>query len=415
MSFAEWCIKNKVSNWLEMWDYELNEINPGEINWCVGKKYFFKCNRNIHRSELTKISDITSSKAMKYKCRRCSSFGQWCLDNKEFDLLKRWDCSLNKISPFEVTFRSGKKYYFKCPRGIHKSETKRPSNIVKQYGSRRCNACNTFAQWGIDSFGDDFIDNYWSSKNTISPHSISYNTPTKVWIKCVEVDYHDDYIVSAVNFSKNRRCPYCVGKKVAFQDSLGYKHPEIHNIWCDKNKKDPYEYPPMSNKIVWLKCDKHGEYKRKICDTVISEFRCPDCVSEMSTSVLQSKVCEHLISLGYNILHENNCNINPINPKTNYPLRYDNEVPELKLIIEVHGVQHYKITNYTQLAAKYRGVSVKSQFAYEQWKDEYKKYYALFKGYFYLEIPYWTQEDESYKKLINNKINNILDKNNILA
>ena len=46
-------------------------------------------------------------------------------------------------------------------------------------------------------------------------------------------------------------------------------------------------------------------------------------------------------SLHLETLHENECNLKPINPKTGYLLRYDNEVVDYKLIIEVHGIQHY--------------------------------------------------------------------------
>ena len=45
---------------------------------------------------------------------------------------------------------------------------------------------------------------------------------------------------------------------------------------------------------------------------------------------------------------------------------------------------------------------------YQQWKDKCKKEYAISMGYNYLEIPYWTENDESYKTLIDNKINEIL-------
>ena len=38
----------------------------------------------------------------------------------------------------------------------------------------------------------------------------------------------------------------------------------------------------------------------------------------------------------------------------------------------------------------------------------YKKQYALSQGYYYLEIPYWTESDESYKTLIDEKIKSIL-------
>ena len=45
---------------------------------------------------------------------------------------------------------------------------------------------------------------------------------------------------------------------------------------------------------------------------------------------------------------------------------------------------------------------------YIQWKDEYKKQYALSHGYYYLAIPYTAEKDESYKIMIDSKIHEIL-------
>ena len=110
--------------------------------------------------------------------------------------------------------------------------------------------------------------------------------------------------------------------------------------------------------------------------------------------------------LHYSTNHEFNCTIVPINPNTNHPLPFDNEIPELKLIIEVHGIQHYRMTDYFH--NKDGQISMEEAFEYQKWKDNFKKNYALEQGYNYLEIPYWKVKDDSYKKLITNKIKEIL-------
>ena len=53
------------------------------------------------------------------------------------------------------------------------------------------------------------------------------------------------------------------------------------------------------------------------------------------------------------------------------------------------------------------GRTPEEEFEYQKYKDNYKKNYALEHGYFYLEIPYWSIDDESYTNLINNKIKEI--------
>ena len=53
--------------------------------------------------------------------------------------------------------------------------------------------------------------------------------------------------------------------------------------------------------------------------------------------------------------------------------------------------------------------SPEEELQYQIDKDKYKEEYARKMGYEYLIIPYWTEKDESYKSLIDKKIENILN------
>jgi hypothetical protein len=129
---------------------------------------------------------------------------------------------------------------------------------------------------------------------------------------------------------------------------------------------------------------------------------------ERSESLLQEKVRLYLNNCyNYKINHEFNCSILPHHPKSNRCLPFDNEVYELKLLIEVNGVAHYKIDTFTHRAAKQHKTSVEYEFHKRKLYDRYKKYVAFCNGFYYLEIPYWTENDESYKKLIDDKIKEI--------
>ena len=79
--------------------------------------------------------------------------------------------------------------------------------------------------------------------------------------------------------------------------------------------------------------------------------------------------------LKLNVLHEYYCTCIPINPITGYQLLFDNEVPELKLIIEVHGIQHYEVTGWHITQAKKSGKTPEEEFEYQKWKDEFKMNY----------------------------------------
>jgi len=403
-------------------DCENSNLKP--MDWrtylsCIhddGKYYCNKCNMKLTRGKI-KIFNAN---------RDAIDFQQWCYDNlskKEAEnILLRWNYKLNKCSPNEVPYNSKGKnqkgYWFKCLKHPeHHSELKSMASFtVGHKGSLDCNQCNSFAQWGIDNLEEDFLEKYWDyEKNIISPWDISYgNCSNKIWIFCqdnIKKSYHNSYDTFPNGFTVGKLCPYCSGKKVHKFDSLGWIYPQIFKIWSDRNTKSPYEFLPWSVTKVWWKCPecKHEDYFRKICSSMTSEFRCSSCTQERDESFLQEKVRLYIESLNYEILHEHKCTIVPINPRTKCPLPFDNEVVDLNLIIEVHGVQHYNVVTWHKNLAKRNNTMPEYELHYQKLKDRYKKYISHIQKYNYIEIPYWTDDnDETWKSLIDNKIKEII-------
>lgn len=344
------------------------------------------------------------------------SFYDWCIKNNHQDWLMRWDYSINGFSPKDISYGSNIKCYFNCDKhNNHKPEGKYLNNITKR-NVIICGQCNSFAQYNIDCFGENFLEKYWSSKNTINPWLVAHNSAQKVWIKCQNKDYHEDYLIGISHFFGGQRCPYCThhNGKVHPLDSLGALYPEVKNIWSSKNTESPYEYAPMSNQFVWWKCPEgnHEDYRRKICNAQLYEFRCPLCTIEQNESILQGKVRKYLESFGYKINHEYECTLVPCNPKykgSQGSMPFDNEIEDLKLIIEVHGKQHYETESYSSIWRE-EGLTPEQQLHKRKLYDRYKRYIAFKNSYEYLSIPYWLDDkQESYKVAIDNKIKKILN------
>ena len=369
-----------------------------------------KCALKLYGSDNGRITKLKTS----------ISFEQWCYDNlikEEADrILLRWDYENNIdkyggiIKPTQVSYCShgfnDKGYWFKCLKHPeHESELKNIKSFVtskKKTNMLCCSQCNSFAQWGIDNIDKHFLEKYWSNKNEllgINPWHITRRCSEKVWIICQEKDYHEDYKITCDSFVGNDRCPCCCNfhGKVHPRDSLGqyiidnYSKEFLDSVWSNKNTKSSFEYTPKSHIKVWWKCPegKHEDYYRIIQGSNTYDFRCAECVRERDESFLQEKVRLYLNKLGYTVLHEYKCNILPINPKTNYPLPFDNEVVELKLVIEVHGSQHYK---------ELSGMFFNPNFDLHKRKlyDRYKKFIAYIKGYKYLVVPY-TSDNKKRK------------------
>lgn len=355
------------------------------------------------------------------------SLAEWMVNNLGEDALEKYWSNKNEVDPFKIGSGTREKVWMICQeKEYHDNYELAPYSFKK---GRRCPYCrgfkvhpkDSFAQWGIDNLGNDFLEKYWDyqlNKN-INPWKLSAHCAKKVYIKCIDKDYHNSYYVTISHFTEEKPtgCPYCVNHngKVHPFDSLASTNPEAILLWSDKNEKSPFEYSPYSNKIVHWKCEngKHEDFKRNVNKSNIHEFRCPNCSSERVESILQEKVRIFLTEeLGYEVKHEYYCELKCINPNTKYILPYDNEViinDESKLIIEVHGKQHYDVNSFILAKSKNEGITTEEVLENIKWKDQFKMKFVLSqKGYYYLAIPYWTDNTkEEWKKLILEKLDEI--------
>ena len=258
--------------------------------------------------------------------------------------------------------------------------------------------------------GSDFLEKYWDyDKNIVLPNEIGKGSRIKIWIKCQEHDYHDSYGIMAYSFTQGSRCPYCSGKKIHIFDSLGYRYPQVVNIWSDKNELSPFEFTYGSGKDIYLKCldGLHEDYKTKPYRAKEHNFRCPACSSEQDISRLQKKVQDFISEeFGFKMLHEYDCNIIAQNPKhiKNSYMPYDIEIPELKIIFEVQGEQHYEITGWSRSHAKRNNTTPEYELNKRKLYDRYKSYIAWKNNYTLIQVPYWFELNDNYKDLVRNKI-----------
>lgn len=129
----------------------------------------------------------------------------------------------------------------------------------------------------------------------------------------------------------------------------------------------------------------------------------------IKNSRIQQLAYDFVKLMNYTVKTEHNCTLNPI--MDGRKLRYDIEIVDLKLIIEVMGQQHYNVNNYFILQeATKKNTSKEDVFFILQKTDEFKKQYAIENSYYYLSIPYWEfDKNETYKNTITEMINNIVN------
>lgn len=427
MSFYEWCMQNGRQDLLDRWDCDLNKITPQTVAYTSTNLYYFKCPRDLHPSTAYKLNNLTKYSYSTVKCSYCNSFAQYGIDNIHINFLdKYWDYEKNaKINPWNISSGNNSiDIYIKCQdTDYHGSYKTRPIKIKQGY---RCPYCShnsihpqdSFGQWAIDNIDKDFLMKYWGEQNELNPFEIGQYSNKYIYIKCQEHKHHGEYKLFAYDFRTDVRCPYCTGRKTLREDSIGIKYPDLQQLISDKSKIDIYSTSVGSNKEIWLKCHNHihMDYKTKVFRAVNRNFECPKCHQEQDKSYLHKKVEQYLDdNYRYCINTEYDCNIVTINPLTGYILPYDIEViidKNISLYIEIQGKQHYEICLLTRDDALERGCTPEEALANLQYRDKIKMDNVFAHHQHYLEIPYWTEHDESYKQLIDDKIHKILTQQN---
>lgn len=389
-----------------------------------------KCNNKINYHPDYEVS-VQKFTKVSQRCPYCAgkkvhpknSFAQWGINTCGFDFLDKYWSDKNTLDPWSISIGSKKEIWIKCPIEGHSDYPSRPYRFKKKIHCPYCSGRlpeenSSFAQWGIDTYGIDFLEKYWdyekNDKLDIDPWKITTKSSRIIYLLCQHTDYHPSYETTTNNFYIGHgNCPYCNKQRVHPYDSLGSLFPVVLEKWSYKNEKSPFEYALNSNYKVWFECENgnHEDYLQTVNTANRSDFCCPKCNREKSESLLQEKVNNYFNTLKYQTKHEFETNIIFRDLITNRILPYDNEVmldDNKKLMIEVHGSQHYKITTWHKKWTEKKKTTPEKELEYQQWKDKIKKDYALSQGYYYLEIPYWTDDkEETWKKLIDDKIEEI--------
>jgi DNA-directed RNA polymerase subunit RPC12/RpoP len=149
------------------WDYEKNPKKPTEYSYGSKEKVYWVCSVCGY-----KWSAAINSRHKGAGCPACAGNvavpGRNDLATKKPELAKEWDYDKNiGITPDQVTYSSGKKYWWICPKG-HESYYATPSHRVNGTGCPQCaklilskKSSKAIDQLSIDC---EFIRTYNSAK-----------------------------------------------------------------------------------------------------------------------------------------------------------------------------------------------------------------------------------------------------------
>lgn len=190
------------------------------------------------------------------------------------------------------------------------------------------------------------------------------------------------------NLSRGSGCGVCDGNQVGVYHNLAIQRPSIAAEWHPTKNRDltPKDVTYGSGIKAWWLCPNGHNYFSSINQRT-SGNGCKICSDSQKESKIASELKQYILNKyqakeEYSILK---------NPETNRPLPFDIYIfggknPELNgVYIEVHWLQHYKITQWHKGLAKRNGTSSEEEFESQKNRDRLKRKFACKYGT-YIEI-----------------------------
>ncbi len=255
------------------------------------------------------------------------------LNNK--NLLNEWDYLKNSdFMPYDVSFGSDKKVWWKCERG-HEYQEKVSKRTLRNFGCPYCSNHKILKGYNdLATTNPELLEEWDYEKNeNIKPTEVFAGSSKEVWWKCKN---GHEWIATIFRRKNGSGCPYCSNQKVL----KGYNdfetlYPDLAEEWnYEKNAPLlPSQIVSGGDKVVWWKCKECGfEWKTQIKVRTKLGNGCPNCFKYHSTSFNEQAVLFYIKKSEYKV--ENSVRING--------LELDIFIPELKTGIEYDGLKWHK-------------------------------------------------------------------------
>ena len=197
------------------------------------------------------------------------------------ELAVQWHPTKNgELTPEQYIAGSGKKVWWKCPKGPDHEWQASGNNRVKGRGCPMCSGRQASVTNSLTSLYPELAAQWHPTKNEdLTPEQFVPKSGKKVWWKCPKGPDHE-WQASGNNRVKGRGCPMCSGRQVSVTNSLASLHLELAAQWHPTKNGDftPEQYVAGSERKVWWKCPKgpdhewqaHGGHR-------IKGTNCPAC------------------------------------------------------------------------------------------------------------------------------------------
>jgi cytochrome c-type biogenesis protein CcmH/NrfF len=191
----------------KQWHPTLNgSLTPLDIVIYSNKKIWWQCDKvDDHFYESSPYQILKGA-----GCRVCSGrtvVNSNCLATMDPDVAKQWHPTKNgDLTPYDVTVNSGKKVWWKCPKGVDHEWEASPNSKL---GCPICSNQKIVTSNSLATTHPEIAKQWHPTLNgDLTPLDVSAGSNKKLWWKCNKADDHE-WKTSAGKRLIGRSCPYC--------------------------------------------------------------------------------------------------------------------------------------------------------------------------------------------------------------
>lgn len=242
----------------EQWHPTRNgDATPAGVTAGSAKKYWWRCPVSKLHDWKSAVTVRTTHGAGCPFCAGRQAAADTSLRATFPEVAAEWHPTKNgKLTPDDVTPSSSKTSWWRC------SDNKRhvwQARIQSRTTGRGCPTCAGFYLGPNNSLADhhpELVSEWHPTKNgDLTPEAVTPGVQTKVWWRCLESKYHD-WQAAPANRVAGTGCPFCAGKRIAPDNHLQAKCPELAKEWHPTKNGElrPDQVTTGSPRRVWWRC-----------------------------------------------------------------------------------------------------------------------------------------------------------------
>ena len=256
-------------------------LKPEDFTFKSNSKVWWKCSKgDAHEWEAT-----INSRSVGRGCPYCSNKKVSKTNNFLFNypkIAREWHTTKNgNLKPENFTYGSGKKVWWKCPKGDdHEWNTTIHNRTTNK---RNCPFCYNQKVSRTNNFLVNYpkVSKEWhpTKNGALRPEDCVLKSSKRVWWKCPKGDDHEWITSISLRVGQKTGCPFCIGQKVSKTNNFLYKYPKIAKEWhpTKNGNHKPENFTDGSSKVFWWKCYKEEDHEWKSSINDRRTSGCPNC------------------------------------------------------------------------------------------------------------------------------------------